>query len=376
MKRLFFLLTMSFLCFCCTHSNDEIKTLKVDVDASLSDGEVSIYDIFSSVDVIALDSSYPVSNSVHTGEAYITCDGNKFYILDQKTYKVNVYNIDGSIVTQYDKVGRGVGEYTMAYQIEYNSATEKIEILNPMGKILIYSIDSLQYESELNFIGKPLSTHNFGLIGEDYILYSAREADKLYKLYSESNAVMSYDYQPPEYLRKYISPQSPFLYMENLPCIFRPYDGLIYQFDVTYNRIKPILQWDFGKYKCSFHDIPRDRSNREYYEFILEYSKKHIAAFFNIKCAHNVIFASVILKGETYALLYDLNRDHSWLFKETIEGMKFLPELFNDKIMYKYVDSASLPEFINRNILDCQSQAEYDKVICEEGSAIIKYTLK
>lgn len=376
MKQLLLLVTVSFFCFCCTHSNEDIKTLKVDVDTSLSDGKVSIYDIFSKVDLIALDDTFPISNSVHTGEAYITYDGNNFYILDDKSYKVNVYNKEGRILYQANKVGRGVGEYTMAYQIEYNSNTAQIEILNPMGKILRFDKDSLKYVSELNFIGNPLSTHNFNYLGDDYILYSAREADKLYKFESETHEVLSYSYQPPEYLRKYISPQSPFLYLTDSPCIFRPYDGLIYKFDITNNEMQPFIQWDFGKYQCRLQDIPHDKSNREYYDFILEYSKKHIAAFFNIKCAHNIIYASVILKGETYTLLYDLNRDYSFLFKETSEGMKFLPELFHDNIMYKYVDSASLPDFINRNILDSQSQAEYDKVICEEGAAIIKYTLK
>ena len=82
MKQLLLLVTVSFFCFCCTHSNEDIKTLKVDVDTSLSDGKVSIYDIFSKVDLIALDDTFPISNSVHTGEAYITYDGNNFYILD------------------------------------------------------------------------------------------------------------------------------------------------------------------------------------------------------------------------------------------------------------------------------------------------------
>ena len=270
MKQLLLLVTVSFFCFCCTHSNEDIKTLKVDVDTSLSDGKVSIYDIFSKVDLIALDDTFPISNSVHTGEAYITYDGNNFYILDDKSYKVNVYNKEGRILYQANKVGRGVGEYTMAYQIEYNSNTAQIEILNPMGKILRFDKDSLKYVSELNFIGNPLSTHNFNYLGDDYILYSAREADKLYKFESETNEVLSYSYQPPEYLRKYISPQSPFLYLTDSPCIFRPYDGLIYKFDITKNEMQPFIQWDFGKYQCRLQDIPHDKSNREYYDFILE----------------------------------------------------------------------------------------------------------
>ncbi len=56
--------------------------------------------------------------------------------------------------------------------------------------------------------------------------------------------------------------------------------------------------------------------------------------------------------------------------------MKFLPELFSDKVMYKFVDSHFLPEFINREILDEKSQPAYDNVIANDGSAILAYHLK
>ena len=370
------LLAATVLVSCCSGVNESQKTLTVDIDYLLSNEKVSIYDMFSKVELIALDSTCPISNSVHTGESYLTYDGENFYVLDERTYKVNVYKDNGDILCHADKVGRGPSEYAMGYQIEYNPSADKIEILNPMGKILQYETGSFEYVSELNFMGKPLSTHNFCVSGKDYILYSSREEDKLYVLCGDDSEVMSFGYTPPEYLRKYISPQSPFFYMNDAPCIFRPYDGLIYMLDVSDHTMNVILGWDFGKYQCRFQDIPYDKSVMEYREFILDYSQNHIASFFNIKSVDDRIFASVIFKGNTHTVYYDLRNDQTFFFRDTIEEMLFLPELFHGNVMYKFVDCKNLPDFVNRSILDVQSQQAYDKVVEEEGAAIIKYTLK
>ena len=376
MKYFIFPLSLLFFLFSCSRNNQDIETLAIDIEASRSNREVSIYDIFSKIEVIALDDTYLISNSIHTGEAYITFDGDNFYILDNSSYKVNVYTSDGRILYHSDKVGRGKGEYTMAYQIEYDPYDNKIEILNPMGKILRYNTDSLKFESELNFMGNPLSTHNFLHIKDSYILYSAREDDKLYSLDNKTREVKSYGYSPEEYLRKYISPQSPFFYINHDPCIFRPYDGTIFRFDVGKHTLEPIIKWDFRKYQCRLKDIPPDKSAREYHDFILKYSKKHIAAFTNIKSTKNRLFASVIFKGEIYTLYYNTSQNNYFFFNETSEGIKFLPELFYNDIMYKYADSSSLPDFIKKELLDSHSQKEYDKIIKDDCSAIIKYTLK
>ncbi|HIT46357.1 MAG TPA: hypothetical protein IAC35_00700 [Candidatus Cryptobacteroides merdipullorum] len=45
-------------------------------------------------------------------------------------------------------------------------------------------------------------------------------------------------------------------------------------------------------------------------------------------------------------------------------------------MMYKFVDYDFLPEYVNREILDASSQAAYDKVLAEEGAAIVRYRLK
>lgn len=191
---------------------------------------------------------------MYTGASNITWDGSRFYILDVRTFGINVYGADGALLKHSDKVGRGPGEFTMADQIYYNKDLDLIEILNPMGRIFRYTPDSLQFVSEVNYMGKGLlATHDYVQIGKTYILYSSSIDDQLWGLDT----------------------------------------------------------------------------------------------------------------GETH------------FFYMTEEGMEFLPEIFDHerKRMFKFIDFKYLPEYINRDILDARSQAAYDKVLDEEGSAIAIYYL-
>lgn len=50
--------------------------IQVDVD-SMVDEQVSIYDIFSKVELVVLDNEYPVGNIVYTGASSIAWDGRR-----------------------------------------------------------------------------------------------------------------------------------------------------------------------------------------------------------------------------------------------------------------------------------------------------------
>ena len=351
-----------------------VHKIQVDID-SLAKEQVSIYDIFSRVELVSLDNEYPVGNIVYTGASNITWDGSRFYILDVRTFGINVYGADGTLLKHSDKVGRGPGEFTMADQIYYNKDLDLIEILNPMGRIFRYTPDSLKFVSEVNYMGKGLlATHNYAQKGGIYILYSSSIDDQLWKLDTETGDLSKYDYRSPEYLRRYISPQAPFFDIGGSPCFFRPYDGLIYTFDIDSHHVVPFIEWDLGKRQCLVENIPEHTS----YDFIIENSRKIASPYINIKAAGNTVFASVIYGGgKEYTLYHDLDTGETHFFHMTEEGMEFLPEIFDHerKRMFKFIDFKYLPEYINRDILDARSRAAYDKVLEEEGSAIAIYYL-
>lgn len=372
-----YLLLIFFILMGCSDPIEEIRTINVDIDNELQE-TVSIFDIFSKVELIELDDSHPVSNSVFSGEAFITMDSSYIYILDEYHYNVHVFDQQGHSVLFANKVGRGKGEYTMGYQIHYNSDIGMVEILNPMGKILQYSPITMEYKSELNRMGKGLmAMHEYHQFGDEYIILSKSIGDRFWLTGSSDDSIKSFGYIVPEEYGNYILPTYSFFELNGKPCAFRSYDGQIYVFDTTDYRMIPIISWNFGKYNCTLSDIPENKNTREYNEVILANSKGRVSPFLNIKACNDVLYVSLIFNGQIYphTLYYDLKTGECSFFERTSEGMRFLPELFVDNVMYKFVDCAHLPEYINRNILDSDSQKHYDSILTGNGMGIIKYHL-
>lgn len=193
-------------CNCVHRGDDQAEmTIDLDVDALLSE-EVSIYDMFSDVEVVRLDCVCPISNHVHLGLSNIASDGEKIYLLDWKDGSIHVHAMDGSLVLHADKKGRGPGEYSMADQISYNDELDVVEVLNPMSKILRYTPDSLKFISGVDFFDNDVrAIHNFYQCGDDYILYSLSAEDKLWDLNFETSGTESYGYRPPQYLFRWRS---------------------------------------------------------------------------------------------------------------------------------------------------------------------------
>ena len=179
-------------------------TIALDVDELLED-EVSIFDIFSDVDLICLDNTHPTSNFVNVGTSNIASDGEHIFILDWRDLSVRSYEVDGTLAVCSDKRGRGPGEYVAANQIAYNEELDKVEILCPMCRIFRYSPDSLKFDSVIDFSGQELlAAHNFWRSGDEYALLVRSEKDKLWNLDPGSLELSSYGYRPPEYLDHYI----------------------------------------------------------------------------------------------------------------------------------------------------------------------------
>ena len=358
----------------CKEQQEVERILTVDA-GHLSNQEISIYDIFEDVELICLDSSHPISNTVYTGGSYLACSDSCFYVLDEKTFAVSAFDDMGHELFYSSKVGRGTGEFTMARYVHYNDEENLIEILNPMGRIYRYTPDSLNHVSTHIYNGL-LATHQYYRQGNDYVLYSHSQEDKMRRWNLITEEMESFDYKPQEYLRHYVAPQYPFFEIDGQPCFFRNYDGLIYSVDIGNNRLKPYIAWDFGKYQCRLKDIPIYDNAREYYDFILGYSQGKVSPFFGMISSGDVLLANMVHKGRTHVVYYDLGNDKSFFFEMTKEGMKLLMDCASDKFMYKFVDGEHLHEYVNREILNEESKRAYDKVLQEDKSAMIKYTLR
>ena len=377
MKKLCFLLVFIIFLASCKDKTTDVDVLSIDVASDLAT-EPSIFDMFTKVELDVLSSPYPISNHVFSGEKYITSDGLDLYILDERNFSIQVFDMDGNFKLRADRVGRSHQEFTMGYQIGYNEDNCLIEVLNPMGKIMRYTPDSMSFDSVIDMTGKGLlAMHEFFRMGEEYVIHSRSIEDRYWCLDPEEEKISSFGYKVAKEFRNYFKPTFSFFRLRDKVCSFRSIDGEIFCFDKETGSIQTLYKWDLGNYQAKMSDIPENKSVREYDEIILEYSKTHLSPFLNIKSYESTLYCSVVYDGQIYpyTIVYDLSTGESELFGKTKEGMWFLPELFVDGVMYKYIDAQFLPKYVNREILDPDSRAAYDEILESGGSGVIKYYL-
>lgn len=352
--------------------------LKVELNVErLLKNEVSVFDVVSQVDVVCLDDTVPLTYSVFNGSPWVDCSEDNLFVLDPQTFSVHVYDMKGGFVEKADLYGRGAGEYVMAQMLRYNRAEKLLEVLDPTGKIYRYTTSPIKFHSLVDCTGKGLlSVHYYLFDGENYILYSHREEEKLWVFRGGDDTLQQLGYRLPNYLRLYTYLQRPVFEKDGRSYVYNSYDGAVDCINIEDGKLERAFEWDFGKYQAQLADIPEFDSAREYVDFIKSFSNRKVSPFIDMKIAGDKIFANVIFEGgKIYSLIYDLSNSNSFFFEKTKDGMKFFHGNVLGNKMYMLVESGELPEFVNRNILDETSQKEYDKVMDTEGIAVVWYEL-
>lgn len=347
--------------------------IKLDVDSLLNGTSVSIDDIFQEIQLVCLDSSDMISNSVYSGHNYYTFDGEYFYVLDEKSFTIHVFDSHGKFVHSSSKKGRGPGEFTMATKICYNADLNTIDVLNPIGKIYHFRTKTLEYVSTLDIKGKDLqSIHDFVPTRSGYLLYSNTLDERIWHYDSENRIANPCGIRLPEYLSIYFYAQDRFYSMGESVQTFRAFDGKCFNLDSSLN-VRTSLVWDFGKRSAQLKAIPELPSAREYHEFLMDYSDNHVAAFNDIKCIDRTLIANVIYKRNLHTIVYNLASNQAKMFLKTEEGLPLVCGLVYDNSMMLLVDSHMLPEFISTEVLDEVSVREYQKATSTGSMAIIRY---
>lgn len=159
------------------------SSIYVDLD---SDNQVSIFDIFSKINIIPLE----------TNDACLIGNINKLikydstiFILDSKQNIVLAFNHKGKFKYKIQRIGRGPGEYLYAYDFTINKYNHSIELLDCFGKLLIFNLDGT-YKMTISLPHPPSAYHKFTLLNQDSILFftnSNRPNDCLLWLYSRSS---------------------------------------------------------------------------------------------------------------------------------------------------------------------------------------------
>lgn len=355
----------------CVRNSDCVPVYIINVETALKT-ETSIFDLFEKVEVICLESP-SITNNVHSGEQYYDYYNGHIYILDEASYKVNVYDTTGRKLFVGNFRGRGPGEYSMAYAIKVNQKTGTVNVLDPRGRIMEYKeeSDGLTFAREVDFSKYQVATHHFTIDGDNCVLFDFTNQQPLAVFNLSTWNYRKIDYSLPEWYFKINLPH-PFFEQDGKLCYFEQHDGTIYYIDPLSARLTKASSFDFGNKGCRLADIPRNETQDFYYDWIST-NAKYVTPIYRIVAHQANLYANVVYDGLIHTIaLYDGGA--SFFFEQTKEGLRFVPGVSGDGSMYTFVEFASMPEYVCPDILSEASRAAYEKIIQEQGCGLIKYS--
>lgn len=369
LKRLTILI---FCIFCgCLQTQDQNKIF-VDVKDITN---VSIHDCFERIEIIPLETT---QDALIRYIRKIIHNDNHYFVID---YNKNVYKIseEGEFLNEIGRFGRGPGEHLDVVDIQINEYTSNLELLIPMGKIDIFSIDG-EYLESLNL---DTYAHDFIIINEDLILLHFLVGDYKLKFFSRSEGrVIAQEYPMSEEINKRmpVGDTDPLWKRDGNAYFHFPFSNEIFQIDGF--KLKHLYSIDCGNYSFDLSDINwKTGLNRKYYSEKISESSD-IATFFHFHIENEEIIMKRFLNGDKQnrpLFLYDKSTSETKVFIDFEEGVT-LPMLYNydpnSQIIYGAVEPHDINNYIVKDLLDKENIEKLTNINPDDNPVIVKYYLK
>lgn len=347
----------AFLSVSCVGTSGEIEVIGVDLNSGRED--VSIYDICESVELIPLRGECAISNISSTPELTAIHD-NRIYILDEGRCILYAFLMDGSLLYQSSRLGRGPGEFTDGCSILVNKNHGTLDVLSSRGYVMRYSLDDLSFVEKVSFPENgPRALHAFAQVDDGYLLYSFSDKNHLFYYSEKANEISTIATDLPLwYYRDYLGYCSPFSFIHGGVKYVEGYDGAMYSVDVETASMRKMLEWDTGGKALVFSDIPKGKDAVEYAEFKVDGSRNRITSFFYVWESQSYFHACVIFNSKPYNILYRKKDGKTFFFDRTKEGVFLLGGVIYDNALYSFCNAADLGMGLSRDYyqnLDAES---------------------
>ena len=349
-------------------ANSDFVTISVDID---NVSNLSVFDIFSRIEVIPLKTE---ENSIIKEIEKIICFDSHFYILDKYQNAVFIFDSIGNFRMKIQRVGNGPGEYSLLYDININPYTNELELLNPRGELLIYSLDG-EYKGS---IAIPLrSTARFALLSRDTVVYYSRyEKNKLFYFSRSLNKIIKEEFEFPEVILRtplISTHSSPFNQSGSETTFFQGFSNDIYKIDSLSVRLK--LRWDFGERNFDYKELPLEKDIQFYADYLRSCNKAYCFNYY-LENEHYILTRFMYDKLWN-TLIYDKMKKKYMIIKRFRENIvpPAVPVFFNDGIV-TFIDPMQVQILLNESVLEEPYRSIFTNLKPEDNPVLIKYYFK
>ena len=303
MKKILILIISIALHSC---NNKPCKVESTEKLDARKDTSISLYNIFSSLDLIPLETND--ESLLKSPVLELKVSNDIFYIFDDEQMLIMSFDIHGNHLSTIDLQGNGPGEYREIYDFTFNPFTENLELLDPHSGINIYNKDNYKFIKRINKPKEFPTIHRFSPItpNEYLFLCESKDGNKMAIYNIEKDKITSELYNIPKFLLSktlYHHTYSPFYILDDKVHFIQGYDGKV--FTLEGNQLSEKYCWDFGAQNFKLENLPPDKDIRFYFNWDKTVGKNYATCF--VKYAENSKYymTQYRFNGKNHHLIYD-----------------------------------------------------------------------
>lgn len=372
------LIVFTFL-FSCKGNSPEMsdrvgeKVIPVDVNNEI---EISIYDLFSKVEIIPLEVSE--SSLLYEYIDKIIFHNNMYYVMPAKQNVLFVFDSQGKYVDQINKQGNGPGEYNELEDFNFNRFTGNLELMSSFGYINVYDSCGKTFKERLVFPRIPIMRNFTHLAANKYLFFSdVREDGKIVCYDMNEKKIVSEGYDLPKFLffnTPYHHMFSPFYLCGEQVCFVQGYNGDVFTVEKD-GSLSPRYLWDFGEYNFDISGL-EEKPIEYYVQYARTDGSKYVNTFVAYGENSSYYMTRFKFKNKMYHLVLDKKDGSYKVFRTFKENVVCFPIAVDEDAAYSYVTPRELPLAINPDILDDENRKRYESVTMDSNPIIIRYTFK
>jgi len=377
MKKIF--LPFIVICFTMCKQKPQIDdVIFVDLDRP---ERVSLFDYFSSVELIPLETS---SDVLIAGISKVVVHKDNYYALDPTQSIIFVFDQTGKFLFKIDKKGQGPGEYVFIVDFNINPFSGNLELLEPFGKVNLYDLSGSHIGTKLiNYPGFH-AVHQFAAINSfTHVFYSMFQPKKIIYFNLDEKKLLHEEFEEDWRLGSFASNN---LYeFQGEWYISRPIHPVVYK--LGKEGLKPAFQFDFGTYTQEGTTATFSKETDLFFLKKIEELFTQFPYLIN-SVRHNsrYVFASLSLKDINHwvNVIYDKSTNKSKFILDFTEQIMFNSHrgeeiIVTDEYVLMPIRWIDLKNRIKKEMLDDRNKEILKKLLeakMEQNPILIKYRFK
>lgn len=367
-----FLLTLflSILYGCDEKQQTDKKYIKVDLGDR---HRVSIFDIFSKIDIIPLETND--SSLIKTIRKLIV-NNDTLYILDYDMAKVLAFDMEGNYLYQINNRGMGPGEYIGIS--DFNIFNDSLSILSAVdNKLYIYDKKG-NFIKNLSLPGIRGAYISFVDVSDDLIAFWTFDYENRLKVYSKSTGKIINEQFPEE--------DNIFSNFEIQVFPYNRYFSRVQDnrvFEIMSNgEISEAYEWDFGKLNNTPQMIkkaPSIKSQSEMIKLINKINASEIINYCFIKAGGNsqYVYTKLGRKNQHLNIFHHKSSKKTYIFDQTVEKAELFPLFWSDNYMIGFIPDivSEIDNIIPDNILDEKNIQLKNKLSEYDNPVLLQYSV-